>query len=291
MIKYEKIINSMQRSEITEHYVYQKLSQICKDKENKKILERISKDELKHYHIWKSITKKPKKPNKMRIYFYVFLARIFGLSFALRLMEGGEENAQKIYDKIGVYHKEALEIKKDEIEHENSLIRILNDKKLSYAGAIVLGLNDALVELTGTLAGISFAFNNTSIIAITGLIMGIAAALSMAASSYLESKESDEKQERGVNALTSALYTGVAYIITVIFLVAPYFVFENVYYALTSMLINTIVIIALYTAYISIAKEVSFKNKFFSMAFISLGVAFISFIIGYVVKIYFGIDV
>lgn len=120
-----------------------------------------------------------------------FLARVLGLSFALKLMEGGEEDAQEFYTEVSKKYPKVKKIEKDEEKHERKLIRILKDERLDYAGSIVLGLNDALVELTGTLAGLTFAFGNSRIIAVTGLIMGVAAALSMAASGYLSSREED----------------------------------------------------------------------------------------------------
>ena len=119
--------------------------------------------------------------------------------------------------------------------------------------------------------------------------MGIAASLSMAASGYLASKEEEEKED--VNPITSAIYTGMAYIITVALLVFPYFVFDNPYHALWLMLVITVLIIASYTYYISIAKSLSFWKRFLEMAAISLGVALISFGIGILVKNYFGIEV
>jgi len=73
---------------------------------------------------------------------------------------------------------------------------------------MVLGLNDALVELTGTLAGLTFALKNTRLIALSGLITGIAATLSMAASEYLSARTEQESSR----ALKSSLYTGGAYV-------------------------------------------------------------------------------
>ena len=288
MDKIEKLVLQQQKAEITEHNIYKKLAKKAKDPHNKKILTHISEDELRHHDYWKSITKKDIKPDKRKIRRYSVLASLFGLSFALRLMEKNEEGAQNTYEIIAKKYPQALKIKYEEEKHEEKLIGLLNDEKLSYAGAIVLGLNDALVELTGTLAGLSFAFGNTLIIGMTGIIMGIAASMSMAASGYLSSKE-DEVEEQ--NPIKSAIYTGLAYIITVIFLVAPYFIFDEVFTALTAMLITTIIIIALYTYYISVAKNVKFKTRFLSMAAISLGVALISFLRGYAVKTFLGIDI
>jgi VIT1/CCC1 family predicted Fe2+/Mn2+ transporter len=282
------IANKQLQKEINEHFIYNKLSKLEKNLENKKILEKISKDELKHYLLWKKELNKEAKPQKLKIFYYIFLAKIFGLSFSLKLMEDGEEGAKKVYKLLSKKYEIAKEIEKDEVNHERDLIRILKDERLNYASSIVLGLNDALVELTGTLAGLSFAFSNSITIGITGLIMGVAASLSMAASGYLSSKENDDLSEK-VNPIKSAIYTGVAYIITVFILVLPYFLFENVNYALFTMLISTLLIIAGYNYFISVAREVKFKPRFLSMATISLVVALISYIIGILLKFKFGI--
>jgi VIT1/CCC1 family predicted Fe2+/Mn2+ transporter len=95
---------------------------------------------------------------------------------------------------------------------------LLDEELLRYAGSIVLGLNDALVELTGALAGFTLALQNTRLIALTGLITGVAAALSMAASEYLSTRS----EGGGRSPLRASLYTGTAYIITVFLLILPY---------------------------------------------------------------------
>jgi VIT1/CCC1 family predicted Fe2+/Mn2+ transporter len=277
-----------QRAEITEYHVYQGLSKLAKDEHNKSTLSKIAADELKHYHIWKKITGQEVKPNLRKANYYIWLARIFGLSFSLKLMEKGEVNAHAFYEEAKQLLPEVGDIQKEEEDHEHELINILKDNRLSYVGAIVLGLNDALVELTGTLTGLTFAFGNNEVIGITGLIMGIAAALSMASSGYLASQEDEEVKD--INPIIAAVYTGLAYLITVFLLVFPYFVFSNGLVALGVMLLVTLMIIAGYNYYISVAKEVSFRKRFLSMASISIGVAAISFAIGFVVKKYFGFD-
>lgn len=281
-------IYKQQQHEITEHAIYLDLAELSTDEENAKILREIADQELEHYNFWKTVTGKEAVPNQRRIRKYKRLAKIFGLSFALRLMEKGEVDASKFYDSIGAEHPEALRIKEDEEQHEQKLIGILNDERLNYAGAIVLGLNDALVEFTGTLAGLTFAFGNNLIIGSTGLVMGVAASLSMAASGYLASREEDIED---TNPITSAIYTGSAYIITVVFLVLPYFLLDNPYISLGIMLIVTISIIALYTYYISVAKAISFKKRFVEMAVISLTVAVISFGIGLLIKYVFKVEI
>jgi VIT1/CCC1 family predicted Fe2+/Mn2+ transporter len=55
------------------------------------------------------------------------------------------------------------------------------------------------------------------------------------------------------------------------------------------MLLTTVFIIAGYTKYISIAKELPFKRRFLEMAIISIGVAIISFGIGHIVSSFLGV--
>ena len=286
----DPIYLAQQKAEITEHHVYARLAELSKDEKNSALLMDISDDELRHYHTWKNITGQELSPNRLKVFWYVMLARLFGLSFALKLMESGEVHAQEFYEKAAEKHPEVSKIAMDEEEHEKELIGILNDKRLSYVGAIVLGLNDALVELTGTLVGLSFAFSDNLVIGVTGLIMGIAAALSMAASGYLASQEEDEKED--INPVTAAIYTGVAYLITVVLLVFPYFlVTSSPKIAMVIMLGMTLLIIATYNYYISVAKEVNFKKRFLTMALISLGVAAISFGIGFLAKSWLGVSI
>jgi VIT1/CCC1 family predicted Fe2+/Mn2+ transporter len=90
----------------------------------------------------------------------------------------------------------------------------------TYLGSIVLGLNDALVELTGVLAGLTLALQNSEII-----------------------------------------------------------------------LINAILVITGYTYYASREKGESFSRKFFEMLAISMGVAIISFGMGYLVRLFVGVGV
>jgi VIT1/CCC1 family predicted Fe2+/Mn2+ transporter len=78
-------------------------------------------------------------------------------------------------------------------------------------------------------------------------------------------------------------------VVTVILLVAPYFLFTNPFVALSITLTLVIAIIFIFNFYISISKGTSFIKKFGEMAIISLGAAAINFGIGFVVKTYFGI--
>ena len=275
-----------QQDEITAHHLYHKISGFVKDAKNKEIIEHVSRDELNHYNRIKSITKQDLKPQKIKIVIFYWLVRILGLTFGIKLLEKAESKAIESYSSISEDLAYMDEIIIDEERHEQELINMIDEERLNYMGSVVLGLNDALVELTGALAGFTFAFQDTRLIALTGLITGISASLSMAASEYLSTR-----QEGGDDALKSSLYTGIAYVFTVIFLVLPFLLFSNPFLSLLLTLVIAVLIIFLFNYYISVAKDYDFKKRFLEMAAISLGVAGISFLIGIAIKQFIGIDI
>jgi VIT1/CCC1 family predicted Fe2+/Mn2+ transporter len=285
----KKKILIFQRNEITEHYIYRKLAQSVKDEQNKQVLLDISDEELQHYQIWKTYTNQDVKPSQLMLLKYYLIARILGITFGVKLMEKGEESAQVSYHDIAHQVSDARRIIRDENEHENKLIGMINEERLTYVGSIVLGLNDALVELTGALAGFTFAFQNTRLIALAGLITGIAASLSMGASEYLSTKS--EADEEGLkDPVKASVYTSLAYILTVVFLILPFFVLPNVYVALGATLVNALIVILLFTFYVSVAKDLPFRKRFLEMATLSLCVAALTFAIGFLIRTFLGID-
>lgn len=282
------IIKKMQQSEITESVIYEKIAKFAKGEENKKVLLRLAKEEKNHYEIWKKYTNIEMKPQKLKIFKYKLLARIFGFTFAVKLMERGEENAQSEYDLLANEVEESVVIKQQEEEHEKALLEMLDEERLKYVGSMVLGLNDALVELTGSLAGFTFAMQNTKLIALSGLIIGISATFSMASSEFLSARSEGRN-----DAFKSCLYTGIAYLITVVLLITPYLIFNNSQYliALGCMIGVVLLIITIFTYYTSVAQSKPFKSRFFEMALISVTVAVLSFVVGIVAKQLFGVDI
>jgi len=282
-------IISAQKMEITEHILYKKLAKATNDTHNKQILIQIADDELKHYNFWKKYTNRDVKPRKLQLWFYYLVARILGLTFGLKLMERSEHLAQVTYGEITTIIPEAKPVLDDAADHEAQLIALINEDFLTYVGSVILGLSDALVELTGALAGLTLALSNTRLIALTGLIIGIAASLSMGTSEYLSTKS----EEGTKSPLKASIYTGTAYLITVLLLIAPYLLLIEYHplICLTITIITAILIIMIFTFYISIAKDLSFKKRFFEVAGISLGVAALTFVLGVIVKHFLNVEI
>lgn len=283
-----KKIRMMQKNEITEYHIYTRVAKFIKDEHNRDLILKIAQDEKAHESLWLKYTQEEVKPDWLKVYWYTFLARIFGFTFALKLMEQGEVDAQSIYLDLIDDVEEAKQLAKEEDAHESELLDLLDEERLHYVGSMVLGLNDALVELTGAIAGLSFALQNTRIIALSGLVTGISATLSMMSSEYLSSRADGAE-----HPLKSAGYTGIMYIFVVIVLVMPYLFFDNAHYlyALVVMLVSVVVIILGFTYYVSVAQGLPFKRRFLEMVIISMSVALISFLVGSVLKQVLGIDI
>ena len=270
------IVRRMQDNEATDQRVYAALAKQASLQKNSEILEKMSHDEGLHCAVWGRYTGIEAKADMFRVWLFVVLGKIFGLVFVINLMEGGEDDSAENYRSI----------MEDETRHEAQLAAMIHEEKLSYISSMVLGLNDALVELTGALAGFTLALNNNRMVGMAGFITGVAATLSMAASEYL-SKKADTSEK---HPLKAAVYTGVAYMITVAFLLLPYIVFESPLVALGFCLFDAALIILGFTYFVSVVRKESFVRGFTEMITISFSVAGISFLIGWAARSWLSID-
>jgi VIT1/CCC1 family predicted Fe2+/Mn2+ transporter len=282
----EKLL-ALEKNEITEYHIYTRLAAVTTDPANRDVLLRIASEELGHYRIWQRYTGREAEPDRLRVLLYYSAARILGLTFAIRLMEGVERRAQTADSALSARYPEVGQILSNEESHERELVLLLNEERLRYTGSVVLGLNDALVEFTGTLAGLTFALQDTRLIAVTGLIMGVAASLSMAASEFL-SQRSDETAE---DPFRASVYTGTAYIVTVALLILPFLLLADPFIALFFTLAGAVAVIFAFTFYIAVAKDLPFWRRFAEMILISLGISAISFMIGFAIRIFLHVSV
>lgn len=282
----QRELREFQRNEITEYHVYRGLAAMAGG-ENREVLLRLSEEELGHYRTLKAYTGEEVPPNRWKARLYLFLARIFGITFAMKLMEEGEKRAEAAYMAAAAEIPELQEIVHDEHDHEEALMERIDEERLGYLSSMVLGINDALVELIGALAGLTLALRRSGLVGLVALITGIAAALSMAASEYLSTKS-----EGGAKSpLKAATYTGIAYIGTVALLVFPFFVLGNVYFALGLSLIDGLLVVGAFTFFMAVVRGLPYRRTLFEMASIGLGVAALSFLIGWLLRTLLGIEV
>lgn len=153
------------------------------------------------------------------------------------------------------------------------------------AGAIVLGMHDALVSLTGLIAGLAVAMADRYSIILTAIIASITASLSMGASNYLSVRAGG-----GKHAFINALYTGGAYMATCVLLIIPFFIFENRATELVMMFAIAITEIFLFNYFLGHAQQRPYMRPFLEMLGICTGVSIVAFFIGLCANICLGID-
>ena len=278
----------MQRDELTGSILYEKIAARQKNEQNRQAFLEISRAERGHYETWKAYTGEDAAPRRLKIALFSLLSRVLGITFTIKLFEKGEDFGLRDLRELEHELPEAKRIIDEEEAHERRLMERIDEERLHYVGSIVLGLNDALVELTGTIAGLTFALANNRLVALSGIITGVSATLSMAASNYLA-----QRAEGNSKALKSSAYTGVAYLLTVVLIVLPYLLLPNDWYiaAFGIMIAGVVLIILSFNYYISVAQDLPFWKRFGEMVFISLGVAALSFVIGLVAKQLLGVNV
>lgn len=280
-------LRKLQQDEMDSGAIYGRLAARVRD-ENRRVLLRLSMEEFGHASVWQGYTGLELKAHGWRVALALFFARVFGFTFIVKFLERGEVKAGKDYDKLLAELPEVAKIRADEQRHEEQLMAMLDEERLKHLGAMVLGMNDALVELTGALTGFTFAMRETKLVALMGLITGISATLSMTSSSYLSSKADGEP-----DALKSSLYTGAMYLLTVVLMIAPFLIFSNdyIFEALAALGLIVVTIIFVFNFYISVAKDLSFRSRFFEMLILCVAVTGVSFGIGTLAKMVLGIDV
>ncbi len=283
----EKKVIAAQKAEITEYFIYDMLSRSMKVERNREILQRISKDELEHHNLCNYYTCIEVKPNKLKIWLYYFISRIFGITFGLKLMEHSVERAHAVYQQLAKAIPEVENVVHDEERHSNELIDMIDDERLEYSSDIVRGLNVALVEITGALAGFTFALQDKDLVLTAGLIIGITVSLSTTSTEYIATKSSTSVK----NPLKSAFYAWLANIIAIALLLLPYLSFSNIYFALGFMIVVAVIIIYILTFYLSIVRGTSAIKMFLEMTAISLGIATLAFGIGFLAREFLHIHV
>ena len=114
--------------------------------------------------------------------------------------------------------------------------------------------------------------------------MGVAASLSMTSSAYLQARNKDDGENPKKESRKAAFYTGAAYFIVVLILIAPFLFIKDVFLALGIMGIAVVLIIVAISYYTSTLFKRSFGKQFREMFFLTVGVAVVAFLIGSVLR-------
>ena len=231
----------------------------------------------------------PPPPRRLSVLLALGLMRFLFWGLALRIMERRLRRQSRRYS---VLEKEYAPMPPGAVASVDAdaekLAAFLGDSDTdTFLSAVVLGLNDALVEMTGALAGFTMVLQNNRLIMLAGFTTGIAATLSMAASEFFSQKAAAGAGQPRL----AATYTGIAYLITVLLLLLPFMLCPEPLGALGACMVIAGLIILAFTWVDSLLRGTNFWSGFLQMAGISFGVALVIFLLSWLVRAWLGIEI
>ena len=283
----QRVARIRMSDEWSDHTLYEKLSKTVDSKSPyAEVLTQLSSTELRHYEFWRRyIPGEEPKLARLKLYWVLFLRRFLGLTFATRYLDRHEGNVVKEYEGLARLIPPSdlpayEEMVADEKEHEKAFAQKVESSAVRYISFVVLGLADALVEISGIHAGSLGFYDKTEIAGLAGVIAGGAASLAMASAAFAQAKQGF----RG-SARLSAVYTGVSYFVTAIFLATPYFLTSNMVFAMASSLTLAVVILAVTTWYSIVIQAKPFLRDFVEILAILFAATVVLYTFGSVVRI------
>jgi VIT1/CCC1 family predicted Fe2+/Mn2+ transporter len=293
----DRIADEQAREELFAYRLYSALAKRFPDGKSRDLMTELARQEKSHVDFWVGVTGVDERKiaiPRVKYGLLVLASRFLGPAFTIRWLERGEDKAIEAYRDLlegeqlsPAQQEQVRKMLDEEQEHEQVLERGIEDERRLYLGAAVLGLNDALVELTGGLTGLVSSIRDPKLIGFASLVVGIAASMSMAASNFLSVDIGEETELKPGKA---AAYTGTAYILVVIGLVLPFFLLSDRRVALAISWASAVLIIAAFSFYSAVMQGKSFLRRFGVMIAFGLGVAVVSFFIGRVLGAMIGIE-
>ena len=282
--------------EYTDYAVYTKLSSRQK-KNNPKFSEALSNlasAEKRHYEFWRkysSDSSKPPKARSMVVRLVLFLRFLFGASFAIKFLEKHEDKVIKQYKSVEhlIPEQDRSEFElmvADEQEHEKMFAEQMQGSYVKYISFVILGLADAIVEISGIHAGSLGIYTSTELTGLAGIVAGAAASIAMASAAFAQAKQGFQGSPS-----ISAVFTGISYFVNAVVLATPYFLTRNMSVAISISVILAIIIIAFVSYYNSVISDSSFVRDFSELAGIMLGATVALYFFGSFIRALLGITI
>lgn len=204
-----KLASQFYEDEYKDSILYASLSREEKDPKLKEEFLRLSHMESNHAKFWyEFLAKRGKKPDKikigrLRLFSVKMLRKLLGPGTVVSLLEMGENSAIQKYFRFLTKYKLSEEEREilskiilDELEHERFFYESKKRFHVENIRDFVLGMNDGLVELLGAVTGLSAVYiHNPKIVGISGLIVGVAGALSMGIGAFISVRSQRQVNE------------------------------------------------------------------------------------------------
>ncbi len=348
------------QDEINDHLTYQELVGETEKTDFDADMRRIALMERRHADFWKAMLEAQKETlpfvrvNRVRLWILRLLRLIINPVLLVSLLELGETSAVKRYlyffNHANLDARERARLKQiilDELEHETYFKQTAQSLGVGNLRDFVLGMNDGLVEILGAVTGLSAVYpHNPLLVAVSGLIVGLAGALSMGIGAYVSVRSqrqvNDGARERmeallaidpqravrtyqgelmasgipaplaeetartlgknqgaltnlilprsdGDNELRSALFTGGAYLIGVIFPVLPYFLMPSALLALPLSILLAGLSLTVVASLVAMLSGIPIKEKALEMVVSGFAAAGLSYGFGSLMRSVFGL--
>lgn len=346
--------------EINDHLTYASLAQYTRDEHIRQNITRIAGMEQKHADFWQTMIEANHASlpqggfNRSRLRWLRFLGVFINPVLIVSLLELGEASAMRRY--LEFYRHAPLDeaekarlksIILDELEHETFFKQTAKALGVANLRDFVLGMNDGLVEILGAVTGLSAVYpHNPLLVAVSGLIVGIAGALSMGIGAFI-SVRSQRQVDTGVrerlevlfaidperavqayrgelvdsgvpahladetartlgkntraltnlmlpdsqehNEFRSAMFTGGAYLIGILFPILPYFVTPSSFMALPFSVMLAGLSLSIVATIVAMLSGISMKQKIMEMVVSGLTAAGLSYAFGSFMRSIFGL--
>jgi len=293
-VELDKVAREGCKDEYMDYLVYSELAKSNKGKNHEfsKIFSDLAITEKKHWDFWKkySASKEP-RTSKWGARLIVLISLLFGTTFAIKFLEKHEAGSIKKYRAVA--HLIPEEDKTffanmiiEEEKHEHDFRNDIQSSYIKYISFVILGLADAIVEISGIHAGSLGIYDSTRLTGFAGIIAGAAASIAMASAAYAQAK-----QGFSGSASVSAAFTGVSYFVSAVVLATPYFLTENMITAVSASITFAVIILAVTNYYNSVISEKSFIRDFAEMVGITFGATIALYVLGQLIRSYFGITV
>ena len=222
-------------------------------------------------------------PSSVTVFSYALMRKLLGLTLTIKYIVGRTEKRAETYK---TYCTECtvdddFKVIDAFADRLRAITASVKEERVKFFSNVILGFNDALIELTGALVGFSFALGDARLISIAGLITGVSASMSMAASAYLQARH-----EKGRSPFKAASFTGVSYFVIALLLVAPFLVMGDVWPALGVMFAIILLLISIISFYSAVLLEKRYIAQLGEILLFSLGVAVVAFIIGRTLNVF-----
>lgn len=216
--------------------------------------------------------------------FHRMLRRALGVTLTTHLLINRERTKLRNFDTYCIDCLDTGERKAIEamIGRSLALVPVSEDPHFKFFSSVVLRFNDALMELVGALIGFSFALRDPKMVIAVGLVSGITAAASIAASAYLEAEHEKNKDPH-----RAAFYRGMSYLATATVLVFPFLISGSLLIGNIVMLLMALTMVLILTLYSAVVVGKSYLSQLRKILALSCGVAFVAFSIGHLLNLFF----